>query len=171
MSATRLFFCFLLALVGARTASAADHSATEAFLSKESLGNLRLEQPAKDVLKMLGKPDKEGKLILQAADGNYVQTWRYPSKGIELVMSAGGTKSGAKTVAAITATTPCGLATQQGIKIGSSESAARRAYAAYADHDSRATPGAFVVGSVYGGIIFHFEHGKVSRIFFGAAAE
>jgi hypothetical protein len=31
--------------------------------------------------------------------------------------------------------------------------------------------GTLVVGSIYGGIILNFTGGKVSRIFFGAAAE
>ena len=172
MLATRALPVLLLALAGFTTAvRAADGPATQALLRKESLGGLRLELPGKDVIKLLGEPKQESKLTLQGADGNYVQTWSYPSGGLELGMSAGGKKTGAKTVASITARAPCSLATQQGIKIGSPESATRKAYAAYADHDSPAEPGVFVVGSIYGGIIFHFDHGKVSRIFFGAAAE
>jgi hypothetical protein len=46
----------------------------------------------------------------------------------------------------------------------------RKAYAAFADGES-SSEGSFVVGSIYGGIIFSFEKGKVSGIFFGAAAE
>jgi len=172
MFAARLLSCLVLALVAMdTTVQAADEAAARAFLRKEGLGGLRLDQAAKEVIQLLGKPEKEGKLALQEADGNYVQTWSYPAKGLQLVMSAGGKKSGAKTLAMITATAPCDLATQRGIKIGSPASAPRKAYAAYADPESPATPDAFVVVSVYGGIIFHFEHGKVSRIFFGAAAE
>jgi hypothetical protein len=153
------------------TARAIDPAKAEALLRQETFGGLHLDQPAAEVVKLLGKPEKETALVLQEADGNYVQTWRYPSKGLELTISAGGKKTGAKTVAAITAKAPCDFATKQGIKIGSPESAPRKAYAAYADKDSPPTPNDFVVFSVYGGIIFHFEHGKVSRIFFGAAAE
>ena len=86
-------------------------------------------------------------------------------------MSAGEKKSGAKTVASITASAPCTFATKKGIKIGDAESAARKVYAEYADRESGNEPGVFVVGSVYGGIIFNFTAGKVSKIFFGAAAE
>jgi hypothetical protein len=39
------------------------------------------------------------------------------------------------------------------------------------DRDTTAEPGTYVVGSIYGGIIFNFENGRVSRIFLGAAAE
>jgi hypothetical protein len=149
----------------------ADEKATEAMLRAESLGELRLGLPEKDVIKLLGPPTKRSALILQEADGNYVQHWDYPQKGIDLQMSAGGKKSGAKTVAMITASVPCNFATKKGIKIGDAEGAARKAYADYADRESGNEPGVFVVGSVYGGIIFNFKDGKVSKIFFGAAAE
>jgi hypothetical protein len=148
----------------------ADETATEAMLRAESLGGLRLGLPEKGVLKLLGPPAKRGELVFQEADGNYVQDWHYPDKGIELLMSAGEKKSGAKTIANITASAPCTLATRKGIKIGDAESAARKAYAKHVDRETSAEHG-IVVGSIYGGIIFDFTKGKVSRIFFGAAAE
>jgi hypothetical protein len=149
----------------------ADETATEAMLRAESLGGLRLGLPEKDVIKLLGSPVKRGKLVYQEADGNYVQDWHYPDKGIDLVMSAGEKKSGAKTIADMTAFAPCTFATKKGIKIGSAESAVRKVYSEYADRESGNEPGIFVVGSIYGGIIFNFTEGKVSKIFFGAAAE
>lgn len=149
----------------------ADETATEAMLRAESLGGLRLGLPEKKVLQLLGSPATRGKLVLQEADGNYVQDWHYPGKGIELSMSAGEKKSGAKTIAGITASAPCTFATKKGIKIGDSESAARKAYAEHVDRETTAEPGVLVVGSIYGGIIFNFTGGKVTRIFFGAAAE
>ncbi len=173
MTAARLLF-FLASVMWAGlgvVASAADDAAAREVVRKESLGGLRLDQPVSEAIKLLGKPEKETKLALQEADGNYVQTWKYPSKGIELGISAGAKPSGRKTVASITATAPCDFATQRGIKIGSPAAAAKKAYAAWVDRDTPATHDAFVVASVYGGIIFQFEHGKVNRIFFGAAAE
>jgi hypothetical protein len=149
----------------------ADEAATAAMLRAEGLGGLRLELPEKDVLKLLGPPTKRGALVLQEADGNWVQKWHYPGKGIELMMSAGGKKSGAKTVFYIMASAPCTLATMKGIKIGTAESVVRKAYAAHVDHETKDESGTLVVGSVYGGIIFNFSGNKVSRIFFGAAAE
>ena len=148
----------------------AGETATEAMLRTERLGGLRLGLPEKDVLKLLGPPAKRGELVLQEADGNYVQDWHYPDKGIELTMSAGGKKSGVKTIANIIASAPCAFATRKGIKIGDAESAARKAYAEHVDRETSAEH-AIVVGSIYGGIIFDFTKGKVSQIFFGAAAE
>ena len=146
----------------------ADETVTEAMLRAESLGRLRLGLPEMDVLKLLGSPATRGELVFQEADGNYVQA---PDKGIELLMSAGEKKSGVKTIANITASAPCTFATRKGIKIGDAESAARKAYAEHVDRETGADPGILVVGSIYGGIIFNFTEGKVSRIFFGGAAE
>ena len=148
----------------------ADEAATEAMLRAEGLGGLRLDLPEKTVLKLLGSPAKRGALVFQEADGNYVQDWHYPEKGIDLSMSAGEKKSGKKTIANITASAPCTFATKRGIKIGDAESAARKAYAEHVDRET-SDPETLVVGSIYGGIIFNFTKGKVSRIFFGAAAE
>jgi hypothetical protein len=148
----------------------AEEEGTDAVLRAESLGGLRINLPEKDVLRLLGQPEKRGELVFQAADGNYVEDWHYPEKGIDLSIS-GEKKTGPKTIVSIIASGPCTLTTRKGIKIGSKESAVRRAYAMFADRNASAEPGTYVVGSIYGGIIFNFENGKVSRIFFGAAAE
>jgi hypothetical protein len=150
-------------------AHAADDPA--AFLHQESFGGIRLEQSGQEVIKLLGQPEKEGPVTKQEADGNYVQTWRYPSKGLELTMSSAHAKDRAKSVAAILAKSPCPFKTRQGIQIGSAESATRKAYADHAERETSTETGVFIAGSVYGGIFFHFSHGKVSQIFFGAAAE
>ena len=173
MSTARLLFCLvLMMLAGPRTwAAPADDAAAREVVRKESLGGLRLDQPVSEVIQLLGKPEKETKIVFQEADGNYVQTWKYPSKGLELGISAGAKPTGPKTVASITAQRPCQLATQRGVKIGSPATYARKTYAAWADRTTTPAPDVFVVASVYGGIIFSFDGGKVSRIFFGAAAE
>jgi hypothetical protein len=175
MSASRLLRLTLLALgCGALTtlcpAANVDPDAAWKMLNAERLGDLRLELPEKDVLKLLGKPEKQSKTVLQEADGMYVQTWSYPARGLEFTMSA-GKKAGPKTIASITAFPPCSFSTKKGIKIGSPEAEARKAYAAWADRESASEKGVFIAGSVSGGIIFNFAKGKVSRIFFGAAAE
>src|SRR4029450_5806202 len=72
----------------------ADETVTEEMLRAESLGRLRLGLPEKDVLKLLGSPATRGELVFQEADGNYVQEWHYPDKGIDLWMSAGEKSQG-----------------------------------------------------------------------------
>ncbi len=158
------------ALTAPSSAAEADQDAASKMLKAERLGELRLELPEKDVLKLLGKPEKQSKVVLQEADGMYVQTWSYPAKGLDLTMSA-EKKGGPKTIASITAFAPCDLSTKKGIKIGSTEGETRKAYAAWADRENASEKNTFIAGSVYGGIIFNFAKGKVSRIFFGAAAE
>jgi hypothetical protein len=151
--------------------ASAEEQGMYAVLHGEALGGLRINLPEKDVLRLLGQPARRGKLVFQEADNSYVQDWHYPEKGIDLSMSAGEKKTGPKTIVTITAFAPCTLATRKGIKIGSAESAVRKAYAMFVDRDTTAEPGTYVVGSIYGGIIFNFENGRVSRIFLGAAAE
>ena len=79
---------------GAAAEVAADEAAARQVVHKESLGGLRLDQPVSEVIKLLGKPEKETKLVFQEADGNYIQTWKYPSKGLELGISAGAKPTG-----------------------------------------------------------------------------
>ena len=169
----RILVATVLALCSAAPVARAQEmsKATQALLTAERFGGLRLGLSEPETRKLLGKPAKLGKLVNQEADGTYVQEWHYPAQGLDLVMTTGGKRNGAKSIASITAFAPNQRATKQGITIGSPESAVRKAYAAHVDRDTPAEPGVFVVGSIYGGIIFNFEKGKVSRIFFGAAAE
>jgi len=144
--------------------------ATEAMLKGESLGGLKLGLAAKAVLKQLGKPERQSEVQMQEADGTYVQQWEYPAQGLSLWMTSGEKKSGAKSIAAITASAGCKLATKAGCKIGSPESTVRKAYGVHESRDD-ITAGQLIAGSIYGGIIFNFTKGKVSGIFLGAAAE
>ncbi len=149
-------------------AQAADDA--EAFLKSEQLGGLKLGMPEKDVLKLLGDPKKKSTLVHQEADGTWVQNWEYPAAGLSLVMGA-EKKGGAKTIAIITATAPCTLATKAGIKIGSPAVEVSKAYKKHLDKENPPTATSIVAGSIYGGVIFTLEKGKVTQIFIGAAAE
>jgi hypothetical protein len=139
-------------------------------LKSEQLGSLKLGMGEKDVLKLLGKPKKKGDLILQEADGMWIQEWEYPSEGLSILMNA-EKKAGAKAIASIKASAPCTLTTKAGIKIASAAAAVAKAYAHHLDKENPPTAKHLVVGTIYGGIIFDFENGKVTSIFIGAAAE
>ena len=168
----RAFFVAFAALlpfiVPAFPAQAADDP--EAFLKSEQLGGLKLYMPEKAVLKLLGNPKEKGTLVFQEADGEWVQDWEYPAAGLSITMGA-KKKGGAKTIANITATAPCTLATKAGIKIGSPAAEVVKAYKSHLDKENPPTAKHIVAGSVYGGIMFDLEKGKVTRIFIGAAAE
>lgn len=144
--------------------------AQEDLSSRESLGKLKLGSKGDEVIKLLGKPASKGKDVEWAAIGEWVQEWKFPEQGIQLNM-ASAKKGGTKTVLMITGTSACKLATAKGIAIGSSEADVKKAYGSVQDKENSEAGKTFVAGSIYGGVIFHFEKGKVSEIFIGAAAE
>jgi hypothetical protein len=136
----------------------------------ESLGSLKLGQSAADVTKALGKPASKGKDVEWEAIGEWVQEWHFPKQGLTLAMTS-EKKGGAKTILSITAESPCQLVTSRGIQIGSTEAKVAKAYRDVQNKEEGEPGKLFVAGSVYGGVMFHLEGGKVARIFIGAAAE
>lgn len=165
----RTFLTLCLAVALPHALLAKDDAKTDAMLKSENLGGLKLDLSEKAVLEKLGKPEKQGKVVLQEADGMYVQEWSYPSKGLRLAMKS-SKKTAPKTLASFTASAPCKLATAKGVTLGSPASAVRKAYGAF-ENKEEGNADMFVAGSIYGGILFDFSGGKVSRIFYGAAAE
>ncbi len=140
-----------------------------ALMAKERLGSLRIDLPERKVkqavnCKVTREPER-----LWGADGAYHQTWKYAACGVTLDMVSD--KAGApKAIASITLTKPSRLSTTRGIRIGSTTKAVMKAYKAEWNQDSSDSD-SFVAGSIYGGLIFNFQNGKVSKIFLGAAAE
>jgi hypothetical protein len=145
-------------------------AADEASFDDASLGKLKLGQEAAKVIQLLGKPESQGKDTEWGATGEWVQEWLFKAQGLRLNM-ASGKKGGPKTVLSIIATPPCKLATAAGIRLGSSESEVKKAYASVQEKEHSRPGETFVAGSIYGGIIFDFTAGKVSQIFIGASAE
>ena len=122
----------------------------------------------------LGVPSK-GEDVVWEAIGQAVQTWKYAAAGLSINMVSdqpGGTKS----VFSIALEGPSTLKTGEGIGIGSLKEEVVKAYAGFRTEAEEAE-GFFegqdvhLVGSIYGGMVFTFTEGKVSRIFFGASAE
>jgi hypothetical protein len=140
-----------------------------ALMGKERIGNLRIGLSEKKVnqainCKVTREPDQ-----LWGADGAYHQTWKYADCGITLDMVSEKTGT-PKSIASITLTKPSRLSTTRGIRIGSTSKAVMKAYKAEWSKES-SNSDSFVAGSIYGGLIFNFQNGKVSKIFLGAAAE
>lgn len=142
----------------------------ETMFENETLGSLKIGQSAEAVTKVLGKPRSKGKDVEWEAIGEWVQEWHFPKQGLTLAMNS-AKKGGAKTILNITAEAPCELATSRGIKIGSPEAAVAKAYRDVQNKEEGEAGKLFVAGSVYGGVMFHLEAGKVVQIFIGAAAE
>jgi hypothetical protein len=142
------------------------------LLSNEALGDLRLGMAASEVIELLGQPKKKSGIDEEAATGDFVQSWDYPDLGLQLGMAA-SSRRGSQSLNSIIARPPCSLQTRRGIGIGSSFELTDQAYGALRDLDVSEPNDRnhLVAGSIYGGVIFSFEDGVVSEIFFGAAAE
>ena len=164
MNTTRIAALFLVILFNS---AAADEFA---LLKEERIGPLRVDQPAAEVERLITCPVQRGKVELWGADGDYHQAWTAPVCGLTLDLSA-AKSTGPRTLTAITLTRPSSWKTRRGIGIGSTE---REAMAAYGRNREKETSGPgqrLVAGTVYGGLVFTFEAGRVTRIFLGAASE
>jgi hypothetical protein len=165
-SITRNLIVAIFALTAFCNASGAD----DKWLENEALGKISLGRKAADLTPLIGTPESKGKESEWDAIGEWVQEWRFKSHGLVLNMSS-KSKGGAKSVLTITATAPCKLATARGIHIGSTIADVTKAYGNIQAKEESVPGKTFVAGSVYGGVIFTFTDGKVSKMFIGAAAE
>ena len=141
-----------------------------ALLKEERIGPLRVDQPAAEVERLITCPVQRGPVELWGADGEYHQAWTAPACGLTLDLSA-GEPTGAQTVRAITLTRPSAWKTARGIGIGSTEREVMVAYGRDHNAEESQAGNLFVAGSVYGGLLFTFEGGRVTQLFLGAAAE
>jgi hypothetical protein len=141
-----------------------------ALMREESLGKLKLDLFAQQVIQLLGNPRQKGGVEFWAGDALYHQYWYYPNQGITLSM-ASETEKGQQNIAFIKLVFPSTLPTKRGITIGSSIEEVSLAYAKEKDQEMSIPDQTFVAGSLYGGLIFTFDNGRVIEIFLGAAAE
>jgi len=137
------------------------------LMENESLGALRIGSRSGEVVKAVGEPESKSQTGVSEVDAKPHQQWTYTRQGVVLDMV---TESGRQEVATITVSSPSTLKTKRGIGIGSPESSVKTAYAAEIDPSS---PDAqtVVAGTVYGGLIFGLENGRVASLVLGAAAE
>ena len=157
----------LLAVLGSVPVVAADEFA---LLKTERIGPLRIDLPEGEVERSIACKPRRGPVTRWEADGDYHQEWAYPDCGITLDMGT-ATPKNRQTIRAITLTRPSPWKTRRGIGIGGTE---REVVAAYGrDREPKTSvPGKrLVAGTVYGGLVFTFHRGRVTRIFLGAAAE
>jgi hypothetical protein len=141
-----------------------------ALMKEESLGELRINLAAKEVIQLIGNPEEKDQINFWEADGLYHQYWYYPNQGITLNMES-ETKNGQQNITFIKLVSPSTLQTKRGIKVGSSLEEVSFVYAQEKDQENSIYRESFVAGSIYGGLIFTFKNGYVSEIFLGATAE
>lgn len=141
------------------------------LLSGERIGGLRLGADAAAVRATVpGCRWTRGSERLWAADGAHHQSWDSPGCGLRLDMVA-ERAGGEQRVGSIRLTPPSPLRTSRGIGIGSTEAEVRRAYAREWNPEESRQAGAFVAGSLYGGLVVTLRQGRVASLFLGAAAE
>ncbi len=143
-----------------------------AFLMSEAIGELRLGMEAVEITELLGQPKKKDEISESAATGEFTQSWEYPDIGITLDMTS-ASRRGGQSLGNIRASAPCELKTTRGVGIGSTREEVERAYGDVQDKQDSdpAITSRFVAGSIYNGLIFDFEDGKVSYMFMGVGAE
>lgn len=145
-------------------------AADEFPFEKEQIGKLHIGLSERAVKQIIpGKPSR-GPEKWWGADGQYHQEWQYTDGGITLGMVA-KKKGGFKSIESLTITSPSILQTQRGIRIGSTEAEVIKAYGRFRNAEASKPGELLVAGSIFGGVMFDFQQGRVSRIFIGAAAE
>ena len=154
----------------ADTQAEASGSNSDKLMQLERLGEFKIGSSAARILEILGNPQTKSKNVFSEADGLYRQSWYYPKQGIifQMVME---NKNDTPKVASIKLTLPSKLKTNRGIKIGDSYDKVVRLYGQYKDQENSVPFKRFVAGSIYGGLMFSFQNGRVVEIFLGAAAE
>ena len=164
----KIIIPIILIACACNSASAAEDAF--ALLREERIGSLGIDLPESEVAKMTDCELQRGPEELWGADGAYHQEWTDAACGLTVGMVS-EEKGGQKSVESISLISPGNLATKRGIRIGSSEQEVMAAYKPYWNKEESEHFGSFVGGSIYGGLLFDFNNGKVSRIFLGAAAE
>lgn len=149
-------------------ASKTDYSSVGSKLLKnEGLGPVRIGAKSDEVVKALGAPESKSQTGVSEVDAKPHQQWTYAKQGVVLDMV---TESGEQEVAMITVSAPSTLKTKRGVGIGSTTDAVTGAYAAEIDPSAN-DPQSIVAGTVYGGLSFGLENGRVTSIVLGAVAE
>jgi hypothetical protein len=143
------------------------------IMASGSIGGLKLGTAAEQVAAAVAGVPTKGKDAVWEAIGQAVQEWVYPEAGLAFHMVSDAV-GGPKSVLSIKVRHPAKAKTERGIGIGSTKTEVLKAYAAFKSDPEEGFFGdadIHLVGSIYGGMIFTFEDGKVATIFLGAAAE
>ncbi len=138
------------------------------LLKAESLGPLRIGLSSDETVKLLGSPETKSEAKVWGADAQEHQQWIYDKVGLSFDMV---TEAGEQRIAMIKASSPCEFKTSRGVGIGTDALTVMSAYKAEINLSESDSSRSIVAGSVYGGLIFSLQDGRVSSIFLGTAAE
>lgn len=132
----------------------------------ESLGALGPGVGEREVIAQLGAPTTRDQPVEEGATGDWVSAWTWP--GATLSMAA-EREAGPWTVRSVSIDAPSKLATKRGIRIGSARAEVERTYKRSPDDDA-SDPARYLVGSMYGGVLFALERDRVVAISIGPFA-
>lgn len=140
------------------------------LIRNESIGGLKLDMVISDFISLLPCNVEKSEPILWAGIGEIIQDWDYAECGVKIQLSTIDEEV-PQAVSSITIIAPSELQTIRGIGIGSTEEDVFDAYEDQIDPTVSELGETFVAGSIYGGLVFNFEEGKVVKMFLGGGAE
>src|SRR6185369_9004435 len=151
------------------TAAREDKLAEAGFniMHSEKFGEIGIDLSLEMVVQALGEAETKSDVEVSQVDATNVQTWKYPSKGLEISFSEDENKKW--TVVSYSITEKSTLKSSRGIGIGSSREEVLKAY--QKDIVEQSDEGSIIAGTVYGGIVFWLGEGKVRSIFVGTMAD
>lgn len=138
------------------------------LMSTERVGAIKFGLTSKQVIELIGEPDKIEEPFMSEVDGETYQHFYYRSKGVFLsfVLKSDSIKE----VRLIEIKAPCSLMTSRNIGIGSSQSEVIDAYKEYVNTEF-SDSSEIVAGSLYGGIVFSIQNQKVKSIYIGPTGD
>jgi hypothetical protein len=140
----------------------------EHILEWETIGALKLGMDEAKVIKLLGAPKKKSFPIEEGATGEYVSDWEWPAQGLVVGMAA-EMRTAPFHVRSIEVVAPSTFMTSRGVAVGMALEDVPSRYLRNID-EGRDDPNEYLVGSVYGGMLFTLKDKKVASIFLGAMA-
>jgi len=136
------------------------------FYETEAIGPLHAGMTAKELTAALGAPRAKEPATKEEATGGWFTTWTWRGASALLVANS---KTGPWRARDVSVTAPSSYATKRGIRVGSTRVDVERLYPP-PPGDSQQDPDTYLVGSVYGGMLFSFANDRVSGISIGAFA-
>lgn len=136
------------------------------LLQEENIGGLKIGLAAIKVKELLGTPEETSPAEVWESDGETHQFWNYPKQGVSIEMIG----KEEPLINGITISPPYALKTTKSVGIGSNKEEILNKYKAFLDKNNT-DDNMIVAGDLGAGIIFSFEKGVVTSIFFGSAGE
>ncbi len=136
------------------------------ILDTEALGGLKIGDDEAAVIGKLGKPSSKSVPQLEGATADYASNWKWPTASVNMVAETATAPARARLISISKSSK---LETSRGIRIGSTRADVEKVYKRSEDDDG-SQPESYLVGSMYGGLLFTFAAGKVTAIAIGPFA-